>query len=61
MAILFIITVVVGFYLITNHLQQALEAPKECKPHKWVLRFETNDKRGYLICSECKKIPGEET
>lgn len=33
--------------------------PKECKPHKWVLRFEA-DSRGYLVCKECGKIPGED-
>lgn len=30
------------------------------KKHKWVLRFDNNDHRGYLICKRCDKIPGED-
>lgn len=28
--------------------------------HKWILRFETRDRRGYLVCKMCGKIPGED-
>jgi hypothetical protein len=34
---------------------------KRCpKLHKWVIRFDNDDKRGYLVCKECGQIPGEE-
>lgn len=28
--------------------------------HKWVIRFDNDDKRGYLKCKECGQLPGEE-
>jgi len=30
------------------------------KKHHWVVRFDNGDKRGYLICKTCGKIPGED-
>jgi hypothetical protein len=35
------------------------ENPDDRK-HRWVLRFEKGDRRGYLICKVCGKIPGED-
>lgn len=40
--------------------------PKSCdqnpddRKHKWVIRFENGDRKGYLICKTCGKIPGED-
>lgn len=32
----------------------------EDRKHKWSIRFDNGDKRGYLVCRECGKVPGEE-
>lgn len=34
-------------------------APCE-KKHSWAIRFDTGDKRGYLVCKQCGKFPGED-
>lgn len=30
------------------------------RKHKWVIRFDNGDRKGYLICKICGKVPGEE-
>jgi hypothetical protein len=47
-------------YYIANNASGINGPPKDCKPHKWVQRLNTEDDRGYLICSVCAKIPGED-
>lgn len=40
--------------------------PKSCdlnpddKKHHWIIRFDNGDRKGYLICKNCGKIPGED-
>lgn len=32
----------------------------EDRKHKWVIRFDNSDHKGYLICKVCGKLPGED-
>lgn len=74
MELLFLFILVLGLYLSKIHLDDAKSVPtsstpddEPCDPgksgkawrHKWILKFEA-DKKGYLVCRKCKKIPGDD-
>ena len=41
--------------------EKTKDTTKTCeKQHRWVIRFENNDKKGYLVCKVCGKIPGDD-
>lgn len=52
----------VGCILIFYKIGKSAEKHiKQCVgKHSWIIRFENNDKKGYLICKACGKIPGED-
>lgn len=60
---MFLLLLFVGILLsvyISNNASGGV-GKKHCeKQHKWVVRFDDGDKRGYLICKNCDKIPGED-
>lgn len=60
MALFIIILIFAGLYYADKHIKASSKPKPDCPPHKWVLRFENDDKRGYLICKTCNQIPGEE-
>jgi hypothetical protein len=55
---------IVGLLLITS--RGAKSMPSRCdlnlddKKHHWLIRFDNGDRKGYLVCKVCGKIPGEE-
>lgn len=57
---MFLIIVCTGvlFFFMLNKAKKPI---RQCeKVHKWTLRFDNGDKRGYLVCKDCGKIPGED-
>lgn len=64
-----------GFFLILGFIigfmvwaskNSANIMPKRCdtdpvdRKHKWIVRFNNDDHKGYLVCKVCGKLPGEE-
>lgn len=66
MFLLFLGILVFGLVLIKASKTQNLGASPRCdtnpddRKHKWVIRFENNDRKGYLVCKSCGKIPGDD-
>lgn len=54
---------IVGLALLVSS-RSARMMPSRCdtnlddKKHHWILRFDNGDKKGYLYCKICGKIPG---
>lgn len=58
---MFLLFLFIGILILVQVNKSQAKHFKQCpKPHKWVVRFENDDKRGYLVCRECGKIPGED-
>lgn len=71
MVILFLLLVLCSFWLIgrmnaksvPNNEDDCANVPiGKATRHKWVLRFPggESDHMGYLVCTKCGKIPGQE-
>lgn len=62
----FLIGMVIGIIILTSvvnsnkgPMTQRCE-DKIDRKHKWILRFDNGDRRGYLVCKDCGKLPGED-
>lgn len=62
----FLILGFIGLLVLFFLKPSAKMVPKACdtnpddRKHKWVVRFDNNDRKGYLVCKVCGKIPGED-
>lgn len=62
---MFLIFVFLGVLLYVVSKRGKMQGVRRChenpdRKHKWVIRFDNGDRRGYLMCSVCGQIPGEE-
>ena len=57
---------ILGLVLLSGAKSTGGMAVKRCdtnpddRKHSWVVRFSNEDRKGYLVCKVCNKVPGDD-